>query len=83
MRTTHQVRYRAPDSILCDAVYCSDEGGINPPRGRSFAWTDEPIRVANPFEKYEAIRRSRSTYQGFWVLRATTNERSKEENDKT
>jgi hypothetical protein len=63
---THNRLYREPDAVLADAVYCYEDGGINPPRDRSSRWNARGRQ--NNLLRYEAIRRSRSSYQGFWEM---------------
>jgi hypothetical protein len=64
----NKVEYQAPDEILVDAVYCYENGGINPVRHDGSVWKPHDNTQDNCITRYEKIRSARSCYQGFWEV---------------
>jgi hypothetical protein len=61
-------RYKQPSAVTCDAVYCFEEGGLNPVRGEDSSWFADQA-PANPLIRYRAAQSIRNSYQGFWQLK--------------
>jgi hypothetical protein len=61
--------YYAPDEVLVDAVYSYENGGVNPVRHHPSAWNTRELERGNCAIRYERIRRTRSSYQGYWEVR--------------